>query len=52
MPSLVIPLLRDAEGRDRMGRAAASFGTLDGTEKLLALADRARAAAGAAPFDA
>lgn len=47
----VIPVLRDAGVRDRMGRAAASFGRLDGTEKLLALADRARAEAGAAPFD-
>ncbi|MFB6609501.1 glycosyltransferase [Agromyces sp. NPDC056379] len=47
----IIPVLRDAEARERMGRAAASFGTLDGTEKLLALADRVRAEVGAAPIE-
>ncbi|MEB4614938.1 UDP-N-acetylglucosamine--N-acetylmuramyl-(pentapeptide) pyrophosphoryl-undecaprenol N-acetylglucosamine transferase [Leucobacter sp. M11] len=39
----LLPLLADAERRERMRREAAAFGTLDGADRLLALVDRARA---------
>lgn len=45
----LVPLLADRERLASMGRAAASVGALDGTDRMVALIDGALAGAGSAP---
>ncbi|MCK8609524.1 undecaprenyldiphospho-muramoylpentapeptide beta-N-acetylglucosaminyltransferase [Agromyces sp. C10] len=45
----LVPLLADRERRSEMGRAAASVGALDGTDRMVALVDGALALPGAPP---